>query len=223
MRAHLVPLSRNRKTGPIPVSTTEHSSCPPSCGLAEFCYGLGGPVALNWKAVSEGRRGKDWSGFCEDVSRLPRLQLWRHNAVGDLPGEGDELDEDKCLQLAAASRGKRGFTFTHYPMTARNASIVGRMNEVGGLVVNLSADSLAEADEKYALGVGPVAVVIPKGVRNVVTPAGHHVALCPADHHEHMNCSTCGLCAIGSRKAIVGFTPKGSRRNRLQSSLESNA
>lgn len=221
MQAHLVLISRNRKTGPIPVSTTEERSCPPSCGLAEVCYGIGGPVALNWKAVSEHRRGKDWNGFCEDVSRLPRKQLWRHNAVGDLLGEGDTLDRDACLQLARSSRGKRGFTFTHYPMDAHNQAVIAEMNAVGGLTVNLSADSLDEADAKYSLGVGPVAVVIPKGARHVVTPMGRHVALCPADHHEHMNCSNCGLCAIRDRQAIVGFTPKGSRRNKLQSALVS--
>lgn len=221
MYARLTPVSRNRKTGPIPVSTTERSSCPPSCGLHKVCYGLGGPVAIVWRNVSQHTDGKPWPDFCGDVRRLPKRQLWRHDQVGDLPGSADKLDRDMCLELSEASAHTRGFTYTHYPTTEHNNSVVAAMNRRGGMTVNLSADSLADADRKAALGIAPVTVVIPSGVqdRQIRTPAGRVVVKCPADHHEDMTCLRCQLCQVRDRKSVVGFSPKGMRKRALSDSL----
>ena len=35
---HLTNISGNRKVGPIKVTTTEKSSCPSECGIADECY-----------------------------------------------------------------------------------------------------------------------------------------------------------------------------------------
>ena len=53
---HLSPKSSNVKTGPIPVSTTTKATCPATCGMRESCYAASGPLALHWRAVSEGKR-----------------------------------------------------------------------------------------------------------------------------------------------------------------------
>lgn len=85
--------------------------------------------------------------------------LWRHNQAGDLPGENDTIDLVALAQLAEANVGKRGFTYTHKPMTADNAAAVKQAN-ARGFTINLSADNLSEADDLAEMQVGPVVVVL---------------------------------------------------------------
>ncbi len=94
MQVQFVRKSSNSKTGPIPVTTTERSSCPPSCPLAGDggCYAEAGYYTrLNWTAVSEKRRGMDWVDFVDTIDSLPKHTLWRHNVAGDLPAKIDCL------------------------------------------------------------------------------------------------------------------------------------
>ena len=59
MQVALTMVSRNVKTGPIPVSTTTAKSCPANCPLVNNgCYGAGGPVAIHWRKVTEEKVGK---------------------------------------------------------------------------------------------------------------------------------------------------------------------
>ena len=96
----LTAISSNRKVGPIPVSTSSKDTCPNVCPLKDAgCYGDGGPVNLHWNAVTKGERGTDFDTFTNKVKAMPKHQLWRHNQVGDLPGDGDALDRDKLARL----------------------------------------------------------------------------------------------------------------------------
>ena len=211
-------ISRNAKTGPIPVSTTEARTCPPSCGMFAACYAKAGPLALFWAKVSEGRAGLDWPEFLERVAALPKGQLWRHNQSGDLPGEGDQVDPVALAQLVKANRGRRGFTYTHKPVEG----LLGLANRVAveianreGFTINLSADDLAEADRLAALAVAPVVVVLPSDqMTATVTPAGRKVAICPATIADEVTCATCGLCALPNRKAIIGFPAHGASKRK---------
>jgi hypothetical protein len=54
---HLTLKSRNVKTGPIPVSTSTRKTCPDSCPFKNNgCYAESGPLAIHWKAVTQGKR-----------------------------------------------------------------------------------------------------------------------------------------------------------------------
>ena len=96
------------------------------------------------------------------------------------------------------------------------------MNDVDGLTVNLSADSLSEADQYYDLGIGPVCVTLPKDAphRGNKTPNGLPVVVCPAQTQDDMSCARCQLCEIKGRKSIVGFLAHGTASKRLSSKLE---
>jgi len=62
----LTRVSRNAKVGPIPVSTTEATTCPPACGLAKSgCYADGGPLAIFWRKVNERKAGMAWNSFLQ--------------------------------------------------------------------------------------------------------------------------------------------------------------
>ena len=231
--------SGNRKVGKIPVSTTEAGSCPSSCPLASpqgagvakdgDCYAAFGPLGMHWRKIGKDGRGIMWSLFCRAIKKLPKGQLWRHNQAGDLPKADnpnnyniDLIDSEKCQELSSASRGKRGWTYTHYDMeSSHNRDVVQKMNTVDGLTVNLSADSLEEADKYVDLGIAPVCVTIPKDAphRGNKTPNGLHVVVCPAQTQDDMSCARCQLCQIKNRKSIVGFLAHGTASKRLSTKL----
>jgi hypothetical protein len=221
MLVHLTKISGNSKTGPIPVSTTERDSCPPTCSFyASGCYAKGGPLGIHWSQVSKGKRGSNWAEFLEDLKTLPKGQLWRHNQAGDLPGKGLRIAAKLLGQLVDvnAQRKLKGFTYTHKPLTPSNAAAIADAN-LRGFVINLSADSLAEADEKYNTGLGPVVVVLPIDAetgKRYVTPQGHKVVTCPATiQGSDLTCARCQLCAIPDRKSIIGFPAHGVAKRKV--------
>ena len=230
--------SGNRKVGKIPVSTTEAGSCPSSCPLASpegagqakggDCYAAFGPLGMHWRKIGKDGRGQQWTLFCNAVKRFPKGQLWRHNQAGDLPKGGvdgsgrDIVDAEKCFELSDASRGKRGWTYTHYDMSSSiNRAVVQEMNDVDGMTVNLSADSLSEADQYCDLGIAPVCVTLPKDAphRGNKTPNGLPVVVCPAQTQDEMSCQQCKLCQVKNRKSIVGFLAHGTASKRLSAKL----
>ena len=228
----LTAISSNRKVGPIPVSTSSKDTCPNVCPLKDAgCYGDGGPVNLHWNAVTKGERGTDFDTFTNKVKAMPKHQLWRHNQVGDLPGDGDDLDRGKLARLVKANKGKRGFTFTHKPVTPENVAAVRQAN-YDGFTINWSANNLAHADKLVALYAGPVATVLPATlerhsvkkvwtesmtdyrarIKGLATPNGTKITVCPATYQDDMNCMRCGLCAKAKRTAVVGFPAHGMRK-----------
>jgi hypothetical protein len=220
--------SKNRKTGPIPVSMTSPRTCPPGCPwLGRGCYGEQDFSGLHFRRLARGR-GLSWDDFCKRVEELPEGQLWRHNEAGDLPGDGGEIDEWRLLQLVRASRHATGFTYTHKPLLGDD--VVARANRRklrearawsgGGFVVNLSADGLSQADQLCDLeGRHPVVVVLPESCSSQHTPAGRRVVICPALGNEATSCLTCELCARPERDFLVGFPAHGNLRKRMSERL----
>ncbi len=216
---HLSVASENSKTGPIPVSTSPRSTCPDNCGLKEHggCYAENYPMMYHWDKVDRGERGREWDDFLLQIKAMKKNQLWRHNQAGDLVGTGDVIDEWNLATLTAANEGRRGFTYTHYPMTEHNKTCVRLANE-DGFVINLSADTLQDADEYLALGIAPVVVMLAEPLTK--TPAGNKITVCPAQTTEYMTCAVCKLCQKKDRKAIVGFLVHGSRKNTARKVIE---
>ena len=195
MRYHVTLKSANHKTGPIPVTTTTSDSCPKTCGMYHACYAKSGPLAIHWRALDAGRRGITLKQLCKAIAALPAGQLWRHNQAGDLPGQDSRIDARALDAIVTANSGRRGFTYTHKPLTRANVSAIRNANS-SGFTVNISTDSLAQADNAKALGAAPVVTVLPQDVRhNIVTPAGNLVVVCPAATHPNVTCASCKLCA----------------------------
>ena len=215
-RYHFTLKSRNVKTGPIPTTVTSADTCPDACPLkAKGCYAKGGPLAMHWRAVTEGKRGGTLQALTADIAALPEGTLWRHNVAGDLPGQGDAIDDSAMHQLIGSNGRRKGFTYTHKPpRVANNAHLIAHANKMG-FTVNLSANTLAHADQLAALDIGPVVVVQDaiEGTRaDTVTPEGRKVATCPATYRDDVTCATCGLCASTTRKVIVGFPAHGAAK-----------
>lgn len=225
---HVTPRSANAKTGPIVVTTSSGTTCPPACPLKRTCYAKGGPLALHWAAVTRGERGEPWKRFLADLSdalaKAPRGQVWRHNQAGDLPGAGDRIDREALAALIAtnATADARGFTYTHKPLiaadargkaalAAANLAAVVEAN-ANGFTINASANNLAHVDALADVidGRAPIVVVVAADAPPTLsTPAGRKVVVCPAQQREGVTCATCRLCARADRKVVVGFRAHG--------------
>jgi hypothetical protein len=192
---------------------TSRNTCPSSCSFfGAGCYAEAHLVGFHWNNVA--KRGDTWASFCASVRALPVGQLWRHNTAGDLPGDDETVDERLLGMLVDANRGRCGFTFTHCKTPPALAAI-RRANDAG-FTINLSADSLAQADLLARTGAGPVVVVIPSTSpdRGLRTPEGRHVVVCPAQR-DKLTCATCRLCALPQRKSIIGFRAHGVSKARV--------
>lgn len=222
MQVLLTRVSGNKKTGPIPVSTSSRATCPESCPFrGSLCYAESGPLRLVWDRVTEGKSGSTWADFLKSVSALPKGQLWRHNQAGDLPGEGDKLDIEALGGLVQANRGRRGFTYTHKPLRSVEDRDAIRQANANGFTVNLSANSLEEVDRLLEYECGPVVTVLPIDTvgKTVRTQKGTTVVVCPATYNDAVTCASCQLCARADRKVAVGFPVHGVRKKRYSELL----
>jgi hypothetical protein len=214
---HMTLQSKNKKVGKMPVTTSTATTCPTSCPFkANGCYAYGYPLKGHWDKVTEGERGDDWPTFISKIKALPPMQKWRHNQAGDLPGDMEELDGDKCVDLARANEGKRGFTYTHYDVldNFQNAIIVNAMNHLG-FTVNVSANNLDHADKLCDMDIAPVATVLPiDQTTNTVTPKGRKVVVCPATFKDDVSCASCMLCEKWDRNVVVGFPAHGTSKKK---------
>lgn len=213
------PVSSNSKTGPIPVSTTSKDSCSDDCSYKRNgCYGDSGPVHWQWNKLDTA--GLTLEQMSEKVAKLRRHTLWRHNQVGDLPQDADGLIDVAALEvLVAAAEHTDGFTFTHHsPWEFRNHDAIKAANMVGGLTINLSAETLAEVDHFVDMDIGPVVVALPaNAAKRLFTPKGRQVSICPASVRDDITCSTCGICQVLTRKAVIGFPAHGSGKAKVES------
>lgn len=213
----LNPVSGNTKTGPMPVSTSNSSTCPDACPIkVKGCYAKYGPVGMHWRKLDNGesKNAVQWPEFVKQVKQIARGSLWRHNQAGDLNGYGvgnKHIDVEKLVDLVKANKGKRGFTYTHYDVLndERNSSAV-KLANVSGFTINLSGNDVNHADSLKALNIGPVVAIMPRDATKVsTTPAGNKVVICPAENTDKVTCLSCGLCQDAKRDYIIGFRAHG--------------
>ncbi len=98
-----------------------------------------------------------------------------------------------------------------------NARAIARAN-AQGFTINLSADTLDEADELSRLKVAPVVTVLPPGQTGLsVTNDERSVVVCPATiEGAGVSCATCGICANPRRRSIIGFPAHGSGAEKVR-------
>lgn len=229
--------SANKKTGPMPVSTTSKETCAPACPLkGNGCYAESSRLGTLWSRMTETGPGGvfqsgvakvhtiDWRGLCANVAALAAGTVWRHNQAGDLPHKGGRIAAGQLRALVRANRGRRGFTYTHHNVlqsVENRALVAGAV--AAGFVINLSGNNPAHADQLAELGIAPVVVVLPEDAARVsATPKGRKVVVCPATYREDVSCITCQLCAR-EREVIVGFPAHGARRRRASEVAENRA
>jgi hypothetical protein len=209
MRALFIARSSNGKTGPIPTTYVDEATCPPSCPhYRTTCYAEGYHTRLAWTRAAQ---GLDIDALTAKIHALQPGTLWRHAVAGDLPGHGETIDAAALGDLVRANIGRRGFTYTHKHRDPDNLYWIKAANE-WGFTVNLSADSLTEADTLADTKAGPVVALVPiDHPEKSTTPAGRRIIVCPAQTREDVTCQTCKLCQRADRSTIVGFRAHGIR------------
>ena len=209
--------SSNRKLGPIPAVYSDRITCPDACPLkGRGCYGEHGAVSIHWRNVS-----LSFGQLVEKLNWIPENKLWRYAVVGDLPGENGAIDHAKVKTLANVNGSSRGFTYTHKPLTHSNKNIINWVNEHTRFTINLSADSLKDADRKSSLGIAPVTVTVPSTQKlDMRTPGGIKVSICPATYNKNISCSNCRVCWYKNRDFVVGFPAHGTRKRMIDERLK---
>jgi hypothetical protein len=222
--------SSNVKTGPIPVTGSPSLTCPDSCELKKTntCYANFGPIAWHWSRIDRNAIGVSFNELLEKVKALPIGTFFRHNQFGDLFGVNEMINLAMLSRFVNASLGKSGFTYTHKPVLGnsenvkRNRKAIKEANKKG-FTINLSADSLEEADSKKALNIGPVTVVLSTDApEKLFTPKGNKVIVCPAQTKDTVTCSTCKLCSRSNRSVIIGFRAHGIRKGAIDKRIANN-
>tara|TARA_A100001201_G_scaffold142021_1_gene139027 strand:- start:4611 stop:5300 length:690 start_codon:yes stop_codon:yes gene_type:complete len=217
---HLTDKSSNKKVGPIPVSTTSAVTCPSGCPFNHKkeggCYAEAGPLKLHWLKVTSGERGGSFTEFTNKIKALPAGQLWRHNQAGDLPGNGESLNASDCEELTAANKGRRGFTYTHYDPAINGNGVVIKAMNAAGFTVNLSGNDPAHAVKLAKKNLGPVVSVAHSDTKGTFKKGGKTFVQCPATMQgNEIDCATCQLCAVSTRKSIVYFPAHGTQKKKV--------
>lgn len=214
-RFHITRVSSNKKTGPIPVTTSSENTCPTTCPLyGKGCYAKAGPLALHWRKVSDPneKRSLSFTELLAEIQSLPNGQLWRHNQAGDLPHDNGTIDYQYVSSLIKANKRKRGFTYTHHTLNEYNKAVLRECN-AKGFTVNHSADNVQGAVKAYKELSGiPVVTLLPMDAPNVQTVSGVKVVACPAEKSDKVNCANCGLCADSKRDYVIGFRVHGTQK-----------
>ena len=232
-----VRISFNKKTGPIPVTMSESSTCPDSCPWkgTNGCYAEYSRTGMQFRALSTdgiseaGRKVISpipWEQLCRHISVLPRGQVWRKNIAGDLPGIGDTLDHQMLDQLVRANTkaGAKGFCYTHKPVGFTGQLLINacaiRAANTQGFTISLSADGLKQADRLSDLNIAPVVAVVDKDAgKRFTTPAGRGCVVCPAEY-TNLTCDRCRLCIKKNRTSIVCFRAHGPGRVKVSNKLK---
>ena len=207
----LTAVSSNAKTGPIPTSTSDRATCPTTCPFYDKgCYAKSGPQAIHWRKVSNAERGVTYDQFVEQVRKIQRGQLWRHNVSGDLQHNDGNIDYLKLRKLIDANKGRKGFTYSHHVLNEHNVICLQNANGMG-FTVNASCESVDDADRVMTEHQIPAVAVIPstESRRFFNTSSGRKVIVCPATIHENVTCNTCGLCQKADREFVIAFPAHG--------------
>lgn len=216
------PGKANRKTGDgVAVVMAPRSTCPDTCPMRPVAHGGNGacyaeqwPMSLHWSKLDSGQRGDTADATIAAIDQLPAGIPVRYATAGDLPGDGRTIDRDTATALVSATIGRRAWTYTHH----RDGATIAALNSVpGGMTVNVSTDTLADADAALDAG-HPTVTVLPlhSPLRGVRTPAGVPVITCPAQiPGSEVTCSTCDLCARKQRPYVIGFVAHGGRAKKI--------
>jgi hypothetical protein len=199
------------------VSTSSKATCPDACQLkGNGCYAESAPMVWHWDKVTKGLKGRPWDEFLLQIRALRRGEFWRHNQAGDLPGLGDRVDTKALGQLVSANKGRRGFTYTHKPLSRKAEQTAVKEANANGFTINVSTDNLTQADAAMKKGLAPVVTILPAVTEGkvVMTPAGNKVLVCP-EYTKGWTCQKCQLCAVSDRSYAIGFPAHGTWKKKV--------
>jgi len=245
-RTHIVLVTKAAKLGYITSTRTTTDTCPKSCAFlkSKECYDQHGNSNIH--RVKHDRNEYTSYSFDEFLAHVRNFTAtFRGFAGGDLWGKGDRIYRRKLSQFAneCDEWRRRPIIYTHKPIKGvhRRGSEANRQGNLKALrlvqkqsdevTVNVSCESLKEADRAVDLGLDAV-VVLPHDANDKghvsFTPGGKKILHCPATWDN----VTCGgtpfTRACGNGKAIctqrghpiVGFPGHGAKKLQITKRLK---
>jgi len=199
-KVHWVPVSKDAKTGEVPVSYSPKETCPGSCSLKEggcYAWGLFYLKSLGGK-ISDGRI--ELRSLTDALKKIKSTaKIARHRVAGDIVGDVPETIEE-CKTIKNAGLINIGYTHNW------------RSNEAQPLKEYFRASCQTVGDVLDARKMGWAAtLIVPPGTGKRVTLPNEEVAYkCPARHdvvgEKDITCNTCTLCKVGkstSNKTVM--------------------
>jgi len=148
--------------------------------------------------------------FADSIRALKPDTIWRHNIAGDLQGADNVIDSPALWQIVSANTGRKGFTYTHYPVdNADNVAAIEGANRAG-FTVNVSCNSPQEALALHGTISAPIVTIVPSDFWGGSHKVGN-IVRCPAETSDTITCLSCQLCQHSERKVIIGFTVHGTQ------------
>lgn len=215
--------SGDKKTGCIPASYYPRYTCPIACPLRKsLCYGEYGNTRIHWDKLNRGECGIPFNVFLDRVDALPKDTLWRSAIVGDFP-RGKHANEigKRAYRIVDASKGKRGYAYTHYPLNTNNKQFFNYARS-NGFAINLSTNNIKHALELKQKTDIPIVTIVPStwkesqytnGIRFLVCP--NTLGLVSKRTNKPVQCVDCRLCAKVERDSVICFPAHGVRKNQL--------
>lgn len=210
-------------TRPVATTYSGISTCDVRCPMliGRSCYAVNGRYGILMRRIDAGevKAALPFDQFCRQLTSLPDGYLVRLKAAG---GWSSVLE---FILTAAAVRHLVAWSYGHTPKgDAAWLEQILRENRAttergSGLVLNISADTIAEAVEYYNAG-HSVTVTVPQDMpaKGELAPGVPYVQ-CPAQRKLETTCATClgdgvPLCARNRVKGqrggvVVAFAPEG--------------
>ena len=218
---HVVAVSGNAKTGPMPVTYRPESTCPRTCpflpkseGGNGGCYGTGRifGIARKYSATLS------HDDAVKKLMRAPRgAKYLRDRVVGDLVAADGSFDMFHVLSIATIAKevGLRPFGYTHaWPIMTRAQADMAR---AAGYTLNASCET--EEDVRRATDLGMPTVITGDHWEEGSIVAGRRIVTCPAQTRDDTDCARCGLCAKPDRACTVRFEVHGTARKQARDSI----
>lgn len=209
--------SRNKKTGVMPTTMSSKNTCPSSCVLLKNgCYGSLGHTNIWWTRLNE--TGLNFSELVSGIEKLPPTTIWRHNVVGDLiptTDNGTEICYESLDEIVKANNkgNKKGFCFTHHPLSENNVKAIRHAND-NGFTVNHSTDNKNQAISEFKKYGIPTVTILESDAPQKQEIDGVKIIVCP-EQTTGIPCSVCRICTKSDRKFIIGFRAHGVAKKKV--------
>ena len=190
------------------------ATCPVDCPLHNLCY----PNSIWSKRAWDlhlPRNGISIGDLCNAI-RDKFSSMWRYATAGDLPGNGKRINANMLRMIVSANKGKRGYTYTHYPVhETSNVSVEDASHNLkwiryandNGFTISLSANNPEEAVGLLRFGL-PVVSIVPAYMLQSFMYKGIRFVPCPS-MTKGIHCNRCGVCTRNCRNYILTFPAHG--------------
>jgi hypothetical protein len=205
-KVHWVPVSSDKKIGPVLASYSPISSCPDSCSLKSggcYAWGLFYLKVLSGKIESGKINPKKLSDALSNRTKVAKIA--RHRVAGDIVDDVTETLEE-CRQIEKAGLINIGYTHAWSEGYSQPLKKYFRA----------SCNSLSDLEKSISMGWSPT-VVVSGNVPKTTILAGKKAVLCPArigvSGKKDITCNDCTLCKVSekTKDIIIMFKAHGNK------------